>query len=146
MTIDLAQDSLNRERMLTEAQVTGLSYCTPSEYLAVMDALNEVFQRGGLGVPDAKLDLTDGISMVGGERQAYLQVRAFLTELKGGQASSYDALVQEVGNQERSVSTEDEYFRHQLLGYAGREGIFQRDTLMDKFRAFLIVPTTHNIT
>ena len=137
MKLSLAQDVTNRDRMLTEARVTGLSFCEPEEYLKVMEAVNDVFEKGGAGAPSVKLDLTDGISMVGGEREAYLLLRRFLSGMKEGAHSSYDALIQEVGNQETALTTANEDFRTKVLGYPGKEGIFQRDALVDKFRTFI---------
>jgi len=63
-------------------------------------------------------------------------VRAFLQSIKGGAQVAMDALFQEVDNQETATTTQDELYRKELLGYSGKEGVFQRDDLIKKFTNF----------
>jgi len=143
MSQDLAEDTLNRDRMIEEARVTGINFCSAEENIQLVDAINEVIEKGGKNVPSAKIDFSDGISMVGGERETYILVRRFFMEMKGGSQSGYDDVFKQVDNQETALTTDNEDFKMKMLGYSGKEGVFQRDSFMEKFQTFLEEQATH---
>lgn len=62
------------------------------------------------------LDLTDGINSIA-ERDAYVLLRKFLIQAKGGQLTEIDAMFKEVGNQNEALTNDDENIREALLGH-----------------------------
>ena len=81
MSLDTVANLEQRNRLLQEGKVSGVNYLTPEQNFEVFGAINEAIRFGGADVPNAEIDLTNGISTVGWERDAYLVVRAFLQSI-----------------------------------------------------------------